>query len=151
MKNTDPWSGIVNSATLADKPDGVSTLDWLCDLKQRQQGERRTLKAAIIARIDAHEAALRAKQAKASASAITASAIRPTSTSKQATRSTPAPPHPHLENLASLSGDQATHYFREHRREILAEDMDRKASIADAQLRENIRAAKSGRGFNSNV
>jgi cell division septum initiation protein DivIVA len=148
MKSTtDPWDTIVNTANLADKPADVSVLGWLTDLKQRQLGERRTLKAAILAKIDAHEAAQRAKHARATASAITASAIRPTSPPR------PAPPPasrtPHLDTLAKLSGDAATLYFRQHRREILAEDMQRKASIASAQLRENCRAAKAGRGFNS--
>ena len=150
---TDPWENIVNSATLADRPDGVSTLAWLTDLKQRRTGERRTMAAAVRAKIDAHEAAVAARKAKHTASAIVASAIRPTSTSRPATRSTPAPApqHPHLAKLATLSGDAATLYFRQHRSACIAEEADRQAAIAEAQLKANCRLAKTGRGFNSHI
>jgi hypothetical protein len=152
MKNTndDSWKRIINSVTLDDKPPGVSTLDWLCDRYEREQGGPRTVKAAIRARIAAHEAAQRAKQAKVSASTITASAIRPPSTSRPAPPPA-APRFPHLTKLESLSGDAATAYFRTHRSAIVAEEAMRKATIASAHAAANSRAAKSGRGFSSNV
>ena len=63
----------------------------------------------------------------------------------------PAPQHPHLAKLDTLTGTEATAFYREHRSACIAEEADRRASIASAQLRENIRAAKSGKGFSSNV
>ena len=155
MKNTndDSWKRIINSVTLDDRPPGVSTLDWLCDRYEREGGRPRTVKAAIRARIDAFEAAQRAKQAKVAASTITASAIRPQVATPKAPRPAAPPPaspaFPHLTRLEALSGTEASHYYRTHRSAILREDMDRKSRIASAQLAENSRAAKAGRGFNS--
>ena len=151
--NDDSWKRIINSVTLDDRPPGVSTLDWLCDRYEREEGRPRTVKAAIRAKIDAHEAALAARKAKHTASTIVASAIRPPAPSRQAPRPAPAPAaqHPHLDTLKRLSGDAATAYFRANRSAIIAEEADRKQAIASAQLSANCRLAKTGRGFNSNV
>ena len=74
------------------------------------------------------------------------------SPSASTSRPAPAPPaHPHLAALDKLSGDAATLYFRQHRSACIAEEADRKASIADAQVKANSRLAKSGKGFSSNV
>ena len=78
---------------------------------------------------------------------------KPTAASRPATRSTPAPApqHPHLAKLASLSGTEATNFYRQHRSAIVAEEADRKQAIAEAQLKANCRLAKTGRGFNSHI
>ena len=140
---TQDWKNIIASVDIADKPPGVRVLDWLTDRYEREENRRpRTVSAAIRAKIEAHELAQAAKAAKQRAQAITAVATAPAA---------PAPAHPHLAALDKLTGDAATLYFRQHRSAIIAEEADRQAAIADAQLRENSRAAKAGKGFASHI
>ena len=74
-------------AEIADKPTGVSILDWITDKGERDGGRTRTVAAAVRSKIAAHEAQASARNAKAVSVAAVAEvrALPPTPKSLHAT------------------------------------------------------------------
>ena len=120
-------------------------LDAIRARLEEHAAKRRLLAAqrAKIATLEAAKAALpitRANLAKAKAAA----AARPSG--RAVASATPT-----LDKLNRLTGDAASVFYRQHRAAIVAEEASRKQTIADTQLRENSRAAKTGKGFASHI
>lgn len=68
MKNKKPndiFRDAMAQAEIADKPTGVSILDWITDKGERDGGRTRTVAAAVRSKIAAHEAQASARNAKA--------------------------------------------------------------------------------------
>ena len=75
MKNKqakDIFRDAMAQAEIADKPPGVSILDWITDQGEREGNRIRTVSKAVRAKIAAHESSQAAKTAKAFSVAATA-------------------------------------------------------------------------------
>lgn len=101
------------SADLSDKPPGVSILDWITDKGERDSNRKRTVSAAIRAKIALHEAKASAKTAKAVSTQATA-----------AVRALPPAPislHQQYRNLMRQSPAAAGKFWAKNADQIKAE------------------------------
>ena len=64
-QTTDLFRDAVAQAEIAEKPNGVSLLDWITDKGERDGDRIRTVSKAVRAKIASHEASQLAKTAKA--------------------------------------------------------------------------------------
>lgn len=133
---------IINSVDISEKPPGTSTLAWLVAKREAIKANKHQREAKQ--RLDTYSGQRREIERRALGGQTLAN---PTSVSRPAE----APRFPHLDRLDSLSGTEATAFYRDNRAVIVAEEMERKQALADTQAKTNNRAAQSGVGFTNHI